>query len=69
MSLETFVEDLRWRRDDDEDRQREQEKLENMERTLYLIQEEIKGWDTETPENWANILSEIERFIKELDEL
>ena len=69
MSLETFVEDLRWRRDDDEDRQREQEKLENMERILYLIQEEIKGWDTETPENWANILSEIERFIKELDEI
>lgn len=68
MSLETFVEDLRWRHQD-EDRQREQEKLENMERILYLIQEEIKGWDTETPENWANILSEIERFVKELDEI
>lgn len=68
MSLETFVEDMRWR-GQDEDRQREQEKLENMERILYLIQEEIKGWDTGTPENWANILSEIERFVKELDEI
>lgn len=68
MSLETFVEDMRWR-GQDEDRQREQEKLENMERILYLIQEEIKGWEVETPENWANILSEIERFVKELDEI
>ena len=66
MSLETFAED--WKHND-VDRVREQEKLENMEKIIYLIQEEIKGWEVETPENWANILSEIERFIKELDEI
>ena len=67
MSLETFVED--WRKNEDVDEFRTKEKLENMERIIYLIQEEIKGWDAETPENWANILSEIQRFLEELEEL
>ena len=45
------------------------EKLENLEKAIYLIKEEIKGWDKETPEGWENILAEVERFIKELEDV
>ena len=27
------------------------------------------GWDKETPEGWENILAEVERFIKELEDV
>ena len=58
---------MKWIEIDNEEQLRQNEKLENMEKCLYLIKEEIKGWDTETPENWANILTEVQRFLEELE--
>lgn len=54
---------------EEEERIKRNEKLENLERAIYLIKEEIKGWDKETPEGWENILAEVERFIKELEDV
>lgn len=54
---------------EEEDRLKERDKLERLEKILYFIKEEINGWDTETPETWANILSEIQRFIEELEKI
>lgn len=45
---------------DIEDFYRDRDKLEEYEKALYYIKEAIKGWDTETPEEWANILGEIQ---------
>lgn len=54
---------------EEEDRLKDRDRLEQLEKILYFIKEEINGWDTETPENWANILSEIQRFIEELEKV
>lgn len=54
---------------EEEERIKRNEKLENLEKAIYLIKEEIKGWDKETPEGWENILAEVERFIKELEDV
>lgn len=43
-----------------EDYYQDRDKLEEYEKILYFIKEAIKGWDEETPEEWANILSEIQ---------
>ena len=54
---------------EEEERIKRNEKLENLEKAIYLIKEEIKGWDKETPEGLENILAEVERFIKELEDV
>ena len=54
---------------EEEDRIKDRDRLERLEKILYFIKEEINGWDTETPENWANILSKIQRFIEELEKV
>lgn len=54
---------------DIEDYYRDRDKIENLERILFYIKDEIQGWDTETPEGWANILSEIQRYIKEMEDV
>lgn len=54
---------------EEEDRIKNRDRLEQLEKILYFIKEEINGWDTETPETWANILSEIQRFIEELEKI
>lgn len=52
---------------DIEDFYRDRDKLENLERLIFYIKDEIQGWDTEKPEDWANILSEIQRYIEEME--
>lgn len=47
-----------------EDYYRDRDKLEEYEKVLYFIKEAIKGWDTETPEEWANILAEIQWYFE-----
>ena len=54
---------------EEEDRIKDRDKLERLEKIIYFIKEEINGWDTEKPEEWANILSEIQRFIEELEDV
>lgn len=54
---------------EEEERLKDRDKLERLERIVYFIKEEINGWDTETPETWANILWEIQRYIEELEEV
>lgn len=43
-----------------EDYYQDRDKLEEYEKILYFIKEAIKGWDEEKPEEWANILAEIQ---------
>lgn len=54
---------------EEDDRLKEKNKLEKLERIVYLIKEEIENWDTEAPEEWANILSQVQRFLEELEDV
>lgn len=54
---------------EEDDRLKEKSKLEKLERIVYLIKEEIENWDTEAPEEWANILSQVQRFLEELEDV
>lgn len=45
---------------DIEDYYQDRDKLEEYKNVLYFIKEAIKGWETEKPEEWENILGEIQ---------
>lgn len=66
MSLETFVEDLRWASPEEEERIRTRDKLELLEKFFDRIQDIVKAYEDE--EKYKDIIEDIKWEISNIEE-
>lgn len=66
MSLETFVEDLRWASPEEEERIRTRDKLEVLEKFLERVKDIVLAYEDE--EQYKNIIEDIKWEISNVEE-